>query len=352
VSLRDPRPVLLLTSPDCLRHDPGPVHPERPDRLRAVLDALERHGLGEALQRPEVVPVDRALLEAVHDPGYVRLVERAVAAGGGPLDPDTVVGPGSLEAALAAAAAAVQGAEAVARGDARAAFAAVRPPGHHARPAAAMGFCLFNNAALAAVAARDRAGARRIFLVDWDVHHGNGTQECFEGDPTVLYVSLHQEGWYPGTGMWDEVGSGHGEGFTLNVPLPPGTGDEGYALVFEEVVVPLARAFAPDLVLLSAGYDPHHADPLGGMVMTAPGFRRLATLLLEAASGSRGVAAVLEGGYALEALGASVVATVEALTGRAADPPIPAERPPELPYAVIRERVRRARSVALNYWRI
>ncbi|MGH7378420.1 MAG: histone deacetylase family protein, partial [Candidatus Methylomirabilales bacterium] len=262
-------------------------------------------------------------------------------------------GPHSYDVALRAAGGAVAAAAAVAEGRAGSAFALVRPPGHHALPDRGMGFCLFNNAAVAAAAARDRFGMRRILLLDWDVHHGNGTQAIFWRDPTVLYLSMHQENWYPYTGAWDEVGEGEGEGFTLNIPLPPETGDEGYRLLFEEVVVPLAGAFAPDLLLISAGYDAHFADPLSGMLVSAGGFRTMTELAVEAAGRGGGrLAAVLEGGYDLPGLSTSVVATLEVLTRRQARTAFPDHRFTEAPYPLIRERIRRARSVALEYWRI
>ncbi|MBI3974955.1 MAG: histone deacetylase [Armatimonadetes bacterium] len=346
--------VLLVASDTYLRHQTPPDHPERPERLTAVREAIDESGLREALSEPaEVAPVDLDLLRAVHRPEYVRQVEQMAAAGGGMVDPDTFVGAESYEVALQAAGGAVAAVTAVAEGRAESAFALVRPPGHHALPDRGMGFCLFNNAALAAVAARDRFGLRRILLLDWDVHHGNGTQAIFWRDPTVLYVSTHQENWYPGTGAWDEVGEGEGEGFTLNIPLPPETGDEGYRLVFEEVVVPLAGAFLPDLLLVSAGYDAHFADPLSGMLVSAAGFRTLTELAVDAARRGTGrLVAVLEGGYDLPGLATSVVATLEVLTRRTARTAFPDHRFEEAPYPVIRERIRRARRTALNYWRI
>jgi len=346
--------VLLLSDPRCLRHETPPDHPERPERLRAISEAVGASGLADHLRDiPDVAAIDRALLETVHRPEYIEAVARTGRDGGGYLDPDTFVGPASFEAGLAAAGAAVHAADAVAAGRAEAAFAVVRPPGHHALPGRGMGFCLFNNVALAAVAARDRHGLHRIMIVDWDVHHGNGTQEIFYRDPTVLYVSTHQENWYPGTGHVEEVGAAEGEGFTVNIPLPPQTGDGGYRLVFEEVLVPLASAFLPDLVLISAGYDAHFADALSAMLVTAGGFRTLAELVVDAARRGAGrVVAVLEGGYDLPGLATSVVATLEVLTRQTARQAPPTHRFEEVPYPVIRDRIRRARSIALNYWRI
>jgi acetoin utilization deacetylase AcuC-like enzyme len=359
--------VLLLAPAVCERHTTGHGHPERPARLAAVRRAIDVSGLGEVLEEVEVAPVERELLEQVHARPYVAEVEAISHRGGGALDPDTPVGPASFAAALHAAGAAQRAVERLCAGPARHAFAAVRPPGHHARPAAGMGFCLFNNAALAAVAAR-RAGRERILILDWDVHHGNGTQEIFWRDGSVLLVSLHQEYWYPGTGAMEEIGEGAGEGFTVNVPLPAGTGDGGYTDAFEDIVLPLVAAWRPDFVVISAGYDAHHADPLGGMTLTTAGFGRLTHLIEEGATAiGAPVVALLEGGYDLEALGASVVATLQALTGRAAarsPAPTAAEvragwpsarssgPPPEIPPSAVRGRLRAVRRLLLTHWRI
>jgi acetoin utilization deacetylase AcuC-like enzyme len=231
---------------------------------------------------------------------------------------------------------------------------AVRPPGHHALSAQGMGFCLFNNAAMAAAAAR-RAGRQKVLIIDWDVHHGNGTHEIFWRDPSVLFVSLHQEYWYPGTGALDEIGGGPGEGFTVNIPLPAGAGDGAYADVFGEVVLPLAAAFGPDLIVVSAGYDAHASDPLGGMVVTTAGFGRLAALTDEAARAAGSpLVAVLEGGYDLEALAGSTLATIGALAGRrtggsAEETPETAD---EVSASAIAARLRAVRRQALAHWRI
>jgi acetoin utilization deacetylase AcuC-like enzyme len=214
-----------------------------------------------------------------------------------------------------------------------------------------MGFCLFNNAAVAAAAAR-RAGRERVLIVDWDVHHGNGTQAAFWQDPSVLFVSVHQEYWYPGTGAVEEVGAGPGEGFTVNVPLPAEVGDGGYEDVWTEIVLPLLAAFNPDMLIISAGYDAHRADPLGGMVVTTDGFGRLASLLDEAARARQIPAlAVLEGGYDLQALGASVTATLRAFMGL---PPLPssADPSPETPRQAVLSRIRAVRRLLLTHWRI
>ncbi len=344
--------VLHLTHPACERHLTGAGHPERPERLRAIQRAIAESGLAEMIDAHECPPVERDLLLAVHSRAYVEGLEAIARSGGGWLDQDTRVGPESALAAAHAAGAAARAAEALCEGEASRALVTVRPPGHHALPDRGMGFCLFNNAAVAAEAAR-RAGCRRIMIVDWDVHHGNGTQGIFWRDPDVLFVSVHQEYWYPGTGAMHEAGEGPGEGFTVNLPLPAETGDGGYEEAFTEVVLPLARAYSPGLVIVSAGYDAHYADPLGGMVLTARGFGRLSRLLEDA---TRALGApllvTLEGGYDLEALGASAVATLEALVGRAAWGIPHEEPPPEAPPSVLRPRLRAARGQLLNYWRI
>jgi len=258
-----------------------------------------------------------------------------------------VVSPASFEAARLAAGAAAEAVHAAPGADRRAAFAAVRPPGHHALPAQGMGFCLFNNVACAAAAAQHRDGRKRVLILDWDVHHGNGTQEIFYRSPAVLFISLHQEHWYPGTGAMEETGAGEGVGFTINIPLPAGTGDMGYRHAFEEIVLPVVTVFGPELVLISAGYDAHAGDPLGQMALTARGFYDLTTLVRQVYSGP--LAAVLEGGYALPQLGRSVVATLGALAGRPAPESEPAA---EIPYPTVSARVRAVRRIVRNYWNI
>ncbi len=346
-------PTALVTHPDYLKHDTGPHHPERPERIRAILDALAASGLADALVQITPEPIEDNLLTAVHSRTYLDQVQALARSGGGFLDPDTVVSPASYGVAGLAAGGAVAAVSAVAAGQAQSAFAVIRPPGHHALRDRGMGFCLLNNAALAAVAARVQYGLTRIFLIDWDVHHGNGTQAIFYPDRTVLYLSLHQENWYPGTGAWEETGEGEGEGFTVNIPLPAETGDEGYKLLFEEVVVPLGQVFAPELILLSAGYDAHFADPLGGMLVTASGFRVLTELALAAGGpGSRGVAAVLEGGYDLVHLPYALLATLEIFTGEASRTGESKVQLSEAPYHELRARARKARSIARTHWNI
>jgi len=312
--------TLVLTDPRFLDHDPGPGHVESPARLDAIMAELGRAPLaGVTIETPRAAT--DAEIEAVHSPGY-RARLASLDGQYAELDPDTAVSPGSWEAATLAAGAAVGAALAVMGGKADNAFALVRPPGHHARPDRAMGFCLLNNAAIAAEAAR-RAGAERVLILDWDVHHGNGTQEIFEARQDVLYMSVHQYPFYPGTGAAAEVGVGAGRGATVNCALPGGQADADYGVVFHDLFLPVGRAFAPDLIIVSAGFDAHARDPLAEMRVTERGFAAMGSALRELAADSCGgkLVLLLEGGYDLGALASSVHASLEALTGRHEDFP-------------------------------
>lgn len=345
----DAAPGLLLVHPDYLRHLTPAGHPERPARLEAIEARLRRTPLWETLPRRTPEPVTDEVLTTVHTRAHVARVRDLAASGGGALDPDTAVSPASDAIARLAAGGALGAVDAVLAGEVPVAMALVRPPGHHARPNAGMGFCLFNNAALAARHALDRRGVERVLILDWDVHHGNGTQEAFYHDPHVVFCSLHQENWYPGTGAVTETGEGPGEGATINIPLPAGIGDGGYEHLWEEVVLPLMRAVAPGLVLVSAGFDAHHADPLGGMLLTAAGFGRLAAMVREAA-GPVPIAVVLEGGYDLDGLSYSVAAALEGFTRVASGLREPDAALREAPFSVARERAREVRRIAGTYW--
>jgi acetoin utilization deacetylase AcuC-like enzyme len=342
-------PGILLVHPDYRRHVTPAGHPERPARIEAIEARLARTPLWETLPQRTPEPATDEVLTSVHTRVYVERVRDLAASGGGMLDPDTAVGPASDGIARLAAGGALGAVDAVLAGDAPIAMALVRPPGHHARPGRGMGFCLFNNVALAARHALERRGMERVFILDWDVHHGNGTQEAFYHDPRVVFCSLHQENWYPGTGALTETGEGPGEGACVNIPLPAGIGDGGYEYLWEEVVLPLMRAVAPGLVLISAGFDAHHADPLGAMLLTAAGFGRLAAMVREAA-GDVPIAAVLEGGYDLDGLSFSVAATLAGLTGVASGLREPEAVLREAPFSVARERAREVRRVAGMYW--
>ena len=305
--------MIIYTHPACLLHDPGPEHPERPARLEVVLEAL-RGQRGDADWR-EAPIVKLGDLRRVHDDALVHEVLEADVTGYRMLDPDTVMCPASRAAALRAAGAGVAAVDAVMNGEDRAVFCAVRPPGHHATGTAAMGFCLFNNVAIAARYAQKRYGLQRVLIVDWDVHHGNGTQHSFEADPSVLFFSTHQYPHYPGTGRATECGTGAGEGFTINVPMEAGEGDDDYRAVFQKVLVPAADAFKPELVIISAGFDAHRDDPLASMGLTEEGYADLTSIVAGIATRHcRGrLLSSLEGGYNLTALAASVERHIRAL---------------------------------------
>ena len=304
---------IFLSHPASLGHDTGP-HPECAARMVAIEDRLERDGW-YGFERREAPRVDRALLQRCHDPAYLAGLEQRCAAGGGHLDADTVVSSGSWEAALHCAGGAVAAVDALLRGEAAFAFAAGRPPGHHATHNRAMGFCLFNNVALAAIHAQSAHGVERVLILDWDVHHGNGTNDLFHGTDAVLYASIHESPLYPGTGMAGDRGSGAGEGYTLNLPVPGGSGDDVFLGLLAERVVPAAREYAPELILVSAGYDAHAQDPLASCTMTTAGYGLMTTAVRRLAA-ELGVplGVVLEGGYALDALADSVAATLAALS--------------------------------------
>ncbi len=316
--------VALYDDPIFREHDSGPGHPERPQRLDAIRRGVRDAGLEPRLTALRPRPAMHEELVRVHTEEHVRTVAategRTVR-----FDPDTQAGPRSYEAALHAAGAAVDAVQRVLDGALDRAFCLCRPPGHHAEAERAMGFCLFNNAAVAAAHAL-AAGLERVLIVDIDVHHGNGTQHIFETDPRVLYVSSHAYPFYPGTGALDEVGLGPGEGFTVNLPLPAGMGDGEYARVYRDVVEPIGRAFAPELVLVSAGFDAYAGDPLAGMRLSARGYRELVHACLDCASSARGVVVLLEGGYDLEGLAACGAEVVRGLLGEPHEPVPPAAR--------------------------
>jgi acetoin utilization deacetylase AcuC-like enzyme len=311
-----------------LGHTPLEQHPERPERLAEVGRVLGERGVLGDVVRVHPRPVKDDELGRVHTAGYLAEIERTVPGQSGWIDEDTYFSPGSWTAALAAAGASIDLTLDSVSGRLPRGLAAVRPPGHHALPERTMGFCLLNNVAVAAAAAR-AAGVPRVAIVDWDVHHGNGTQEAFRTDPSVLFVSTHQSPCYPGTGPSMYVGSGEGLGATVNLPLPPGSGDAEYAVAFDEVVAPVLRAFRPELILVSAGFDPFVDDPVAQMNVTTAGFARMARTVRRAADelcGGRMVC-ILEGGYDLAGLADGVHATLTTLMQPtvADDPPVDTE---------------------------
>jgi acetoin utilization deacetylase AcuC-like enzyme len=301
---------LYFHHPSSLLHDTG-LHPENASRIRAIESLLERSEW-PGLDPIEAPVAEREWLARVHDRGLIDAIERFCAAGGGSIDPDTVVVPESWEAALRASGSAAVGAERLLAGEDRYAFCGLRPPGHHAESRRAMGFCLFNHAAVAAAHAIAACGAERVLIFDWDVHHGNGTAEIFDRRSDVLYASIHQSPFYPGTGAAGETGSGEGEGATINLPVPAGADGRLFCGLTEHVVVPLARGFEPDLIIVSAGYDAHVADPLANCLVGTGDYATMAAHMRDLGVP---VLVCLEGGYDPEALAASVLATVEALAG-------------------------------------
>jgi acetoin utilization deacetylase AcuC-like enzyme len=321
-------PPLLLRHPSSLEHDTG-GHPERAARIAAIERALgERDWLGWDVRESPVAELE--VVHAVHAARYAERIAAICAAGGGALDVDTIVSEASYRAALHAAGGAVAVVDALLGGDGPGFGASLhRPPGHHALPARAMGFCLFNNVAVAARRALDRWGAERVLILDWDVHHGNGTNDIFHADPDVLYVSIHESPLYPGTGPASDVGSGAGEGYTVNLPVPAGSGDAAWCSLVEHVVVTLGLEYRPGLILLSAGFDADARDPLAGCQVTRQGFARMAAgmrALADELDVPLGV--VLEGGYDLGALAEGVVATLEVVgADEPAEPPSVALHP-------------------------
>jgi acetoin utilization deacetylase AcuC-like enzyme len=308
--------VLLLTDAAMEAHDP-PGHPEHPGRLAPVADGVADAATasGVELVREEVVPAADEDLHRVHPAEYLRALDDAAAAGGGWIDADTFLGRESMMAARLAAGAAVRAALATTRGEAQVAFAVVRPPGHHAGHARPSGFCLLNNVAVAVERLRADGMARRVAVLDWDVHHGDGTQAIYDEDPEVCYASTHQSPLYPGTGHAGERGREAAAGTKHNVPLPPGSGDEAFVAAWTDVLLPAVEAFAPGAILLSAGYDAHRDDPLANLRVTESGYRAVAAATggLARRLGIEGVAVVLEGGYDLAALRESAAATVSGL---------------------------------------
>jgi acetoin utilization deacetylase AcuC-like enzyme len=315
-------------SPQWFRHDAHRAHdirghPERPARIVALEAEMERHGWF-GWERTEAPRATRDQLARVHPLSHVDFIAELSARGGGAIDMDTSAVAGTYEAALRSAGGAVAMVDALLRDGEPCGVSALRPPGHHAGAARAMGFCFFDNVAVAAAHACAEHGVERVLILDWDVHHGNGTNDIFHADPAVLFCSIHQWPLYPGTGPADDVGSGAGEGFTVNMPVPGGSGDGVHGSLVEHVVAPLVRAFAPGLVLISAGFDAHAADPLATCRLTEAGFAAMTASLRRAcADVGAPIGLVLEGGYAVDALAGSMAQVVPVLG--AADVPQPVE---------------------------
>ncbi len=306
----------LVYHPAYLEHDMGAGHPESPDRLRAIMQQLEQSGTAAQLLKITPRKAEDEWVTLVHTAKYVAALNRCTPTSGRvSLDPDTSMSPGSLNAAYLAAGGALAAVDAIMSQQVDHVFCAVRPPGHHAEAGRAMGFCLFNNVAIAARYVQKNYGLKRVLIVDWDVHHGNGTQHSFEDDPTILFFSTHQYPHYPGTGRAMERGTGAGEGFTINVPMEAGEGDEAYHTIFLKSLVPAADDFKPEFVIISAGFDAHRDDPLASMGLTEAGYADLTGIVAGIARrhAQGRILSSLEGGYNLTALSASVDAHIKAL---------------------------------------
>ena len=307
--------LVIYYHPRCLDHDTGWWHPESAQRVVAAQRALEAADVPFEWRKP--LPATVSQIERIHSASYIQMVKEMAESGGGALDPDTQVSPASYEAALLAAGAGIQAVERAATAQERA-FLLVRPPGHHALRSRGMGFCLFNNIAVAAAHARAEVGVERVLIFDWDVHHGNGTQDAFYDDNTVLYVSLHLRNHYPGTGAAYETGSGPGKGFTINFPLKHSAGDGVVRHLFESVLEPVAGEFKPGLILVSCGFDSVEGDPLGGLRLSSDSYHWMALRLgiLASELGAAGPVCFLEGGYEPAMVAECAVRTVQGLAGR------------------------------------
>jgi acetoin utilization deacetylase AcuC-like enzyme len=330
-----------------LEHITDDFHPENPQRLvhiYAMLDELGQDGL--VYVEPRMATLDEIALN--HDISYINFVAETKGKVQRRLDPDTVTSPKSYEAACMAVGGFLELGDALFAGKVDNGFALVRPPGHHAERGKAMGFCIFNSIAVGARYLVKKYGLKKVFIVDWDLHHGNGTQHSFYGDSEILYLSTHQYPYYPGTGSHDEVGSGKGKGYTINVPLSYGMGDTDYVHVFEEIVLPVARKWKPEIILVSAGFDIHRSDPLGGMAVTESGFTKMTKLLMDAANESCGgkILFILEGGYDLSGLTNSVKAVILQLRKT----PLYVQNYEEAPSNAVKQTVSQVKQVLRPYW--
>lgn len=308
----------LVFHQDYLKHSAGDTHPERPERLQSIMSHLERTGLLQRLKRITPYPADVEWIAQIHERDYIRSVEEACRNGYRYLDADTGICPDSYAIARLAVGGALAAADAMMNHEINNAFCAIRPPGHHATSNRAMGFCLFNNIAILARYLQRQYQLPKVLIIDWDVHHGNGTQDAFYEDPTVFYFSIHQWPHYPGSGLQHETGKGPGLGFTLNIPLAPCHGDRDYIEAFQEKLVPAAEKFKPDAILVSAGFDAHDQDPLAGMHLTDAGYGRLTQIIMDLADQfcQGRIISLLEGGYNLDTLARSVKVHIEVLMGQ------------------------------------
>ncbi len=344
-----------IVKDDCyLEHVMDPGHPESPERLRAIYEMLEEDEMKGLFQGVKPREATRKELETTHSPAYIDLVASTAGKSYSRLDMDTSTSAGSYQAALLAAGGFIELIKAVLEEKLDNGFALVRPPGHHAERDRAMGFCLFNNIAVGARYALDKFSVQRILIVDWDVHHGNGTQNSFYEDPRVLYFSIHRYGFfYPGTGAATEVGRGRGEGFNVNVPFSSGYGDAEYGNVFKAILKPIALEYQPQLILVSAGFDTHYDDPLGGMRVTEKGFARLGQILLEIAeaTGRGRLAITLEGGYDVSGESRSVKAVLKELAQASPVDKRDLLEKEEAGYSRIEQEILQLKKIQKRYWK-
>ena len=343
----------IVRHPIYREHDMGLYHPESPERLQAIEREINRAKFKDPLIEIPPRPALTKELQRVHSLSYIHQIS-STSGKNVRLDPDTSTSPKSYDAALLAAGGVIEAVDKVLEGKVDQAFALVRPPGHHAEDDRAMGFCLFNNVAIGAKHALEDKKLNRILIVDWDLHHGNGTQHSFYSDNRVIYFSTHQYPYYPGTGSLQEIGEGKGEGYTINVPLSTGNGDEEYANIFRHILIPIGRSFRPELILVSAGFDIHKGDPLGGMNVTEIGFARLAYLILKLAEETcRGrVVFSLEGGYNVEGEAKAVVQILHTLQGNLPFDPKEREKAEDQALRRILPTLDRIKSIYKPYWEV
>jgi len=335
-----------------MEHDMGAYHPENPRRLEVIYNMLEDSDIKGKFHKIGCRSATKEEVCYIHSPSYVDMIANTKDKSHVMLDPDTSTCARSYEVAMLAAGALCEAIKAVIDGDIDNAFALIRPPGHHAERNRAMGFCLFNNVAIGARYAQKTHGIKRVLIVDWDLHHGNGTQHAFEDDPTILYFSTHQYPYYPGTGSFEEVGIGEGEGFTVNVPLSYGYGDSEYSAIYNMVLKPIAMEFKPDLVLVSAGFDIYRDDPLGGMSVTPEGFAAITRVIMDIAEEccNGKLVITLEGGYNLNGLRDSVKAVLKELAGITnTDPEEIAKKANEEMLSGVVTRIKQVHS---NFWKV
>ncbi len=343
----------LVYDPVFLEHNTG-SHPENAMRLKHILEALENYGIREKMAdlAPEEATVEQ--LARFHHRWYIERVAAVAENGGAYLDPDTYVSGRSYGAAVKAAGGVIKAIDQVLTDQVNSAFALVRPPGHHAMAGRGMGFCIFNNVVVGALHAKAEYGLERILIIDWDVHHGNGTAAAFDDDPTVLYFSTHQQGHYPGTGRITEVGTGPGEGYTINIPLIRGTGDSGFYYAFTQLLDPVARQYKPQLVIISAGFDAHYADPLGGLTLTSHGFAQIAEVVKNIARDtcSGRTVLALEGGYNLKAISQAASAVINVFGEYGVQIDEPASPSADSGQPTMRIPIDEAISIHRKYWKL